>query len=193
MKGIDKTIDQIIRATMLCKADALDFIAIGSRKIIPKKTLIIHPNKVADRAYFLKEGVIRHYTESKTVQFTKNLIRGPRFMLPSLTSFFLEISSTIYCESLTDLEVIEWDRADLMKFAEYHPHMYKFLLKGVVKAFRSKEEKEIAFITQPAKERYLHFLKEYPNLINEIPIQYVASFLGIRPETLSRIRAQRIS
>lgn len=193
MKDIDKTIDQIIRATMLSKSKALDFISLGHRKTIARKTLIISPNKVADRAYFLKAGIIRHYTQNKSVQFTKNLIRGPRFMLPSLTSFFLEIPSTIYCESLTDLEVVEWSRADLMEFAEGHPRMYKFLLRGLVKAFRSKEEKEIAFVTRSAEQRYRHFLQEFPSLINEIPIQYIASYLGIRPETLSRIRAKRVS
>ncbi|MBX2877914.1 MAG: Crp/Fnr family transcriptional regulator [Saprospiraceae bacterium] len=193
MQEIEKTIKQILKATTLNKLETLDLMALGKEKTIRRKTLLLSPNRVADKAYFLMGGTIRHYTQNKNEQFTKNLIRGPRFMLPSLTSFFLGTPSTIYCESLTVLEVIEWDKKDLTTFADDHPKMYKFLLRGVVNAFRGKEEKEIAFITQNAEQRYLHFLSAYPNLINEIPIQYVASFLGIRPETLSRIRAKRIS
>lgn len=193
MQRMEKTIKQILKATSLNKSETLDFISLGSEKTIPKRTILLPPNKVADKAYFLIDGTIRHYVQYKTEQFTKNLIRGPRFMLPALTSFFLEIPSTLYCESLTELQVIEWSKKDLMEFADDHSNLYKFLLRGVVKAFRKKEEKEIAFITRSAEQRYRGFLQEHPNLINEIPIQIVASFLGIRPETLSRIRAKRIS
>ena len=69
-----------------------------------------------------------------------------------------------------------------------NPKMYKFLLKAVVQAFHRKEVKEIAFNQLDAEQRYLQFLQEFPNLVNEIPIQHVASYLGVRPETLSRIR-----
>lgn len=189
----EKTMEQILKTVQLTKQETLELFSLGTVKTILKKKLLLTPKKNADRGYFLISGTIRHYTQSATEQFTKNLIRGPRFMLPSLTSFFLEIPSTIYCEALTELKVIEWSRKDLLQFADDHPKMYKFLLKGVVKAFHGKERKEIAFITQNAEQRYRDFLQEYPTLVNEIPVQYIASFLGIRPETLSRIRAKRLS
>ena len=189
----EKEIDPVLKIPGLSPSEILVFRSLGQVKTIPKKTILLPAGAVADKAYFILSGAVRHYTQDKTEQFTKNLMRGPTFVLPSLTSFFLQIPSINYCESLTEMKVIEWDRKAFMKFADEHPNMYKFLLKAVVNAFRKKEVKEIAFNTQVAEQRYQRFLEEQPGLINEIPIQYVASFLGVRPETLSRIRAKRIS
>jgi len=181
---------QISQITKLTLDEVEEFIALGVEKKIDKKKKIARPDRIVDKAYFLKSGIIRHYVIREQQEFTKNFIRGPRFMLPSLTNFFLNTPSQIYCESLTELEVIEWSRKDLFHFADNHVNFYKFLLKAVVKAFHSKELKEIAINQLEAKQRYLNFLENFPNLINEIPAQYVASFLGVRPETLSRIRAK---
>ena len=166
------------------------FLNLGVEKNIKKKKKIARPKQIVDKAYFLKSGIIRHYVILENQEFTKNFIKGPRFMLPSLTNFFMNTPSQIYCESLTELEVIEWSKKDLFHFADNHVKFYKFLLKAVVKAFHSKELKEIALNQLDAKRRYLNFLEDFPNVINEIPAHYVASYLGIRPETLSRIRSK---
>lgn len=183
-------INLVIQMTKLSEEAVKSFLSYGVSKRIQKKKKLASPNQFVDKAYFLKSGIIRHYVCKDNHEFTKNFIRGPRFMLPSLTNFFLETTSSIYCESLTELDVIEWSRNDLYHFADQHPKMYKFLLKAVVKAFHGKEVKEISLNQLDAKQRYLNFLEEFPNLTNEIPLQFVATYLGIRPETLSRIRAK---
>ena len=185
--------NQITQLTKLTNKQAEELLALGVDKTIEKKKKLASPDRIVDKAYFLKRGIIRHYVRPKNQDFTKNLIRGPRFMLPSLTNFFLNTPSHIYCESITELEVIEWNRKDVFHFADQHVKFYRFLLGAVVRAFHGKEVKEIALNQLDAEQRYLNFLEEFPNLINEIPVQYVASYLGIRPETLSRIRAKLIS
>lgn len=182
--------NQIIQITKLNKDKVEELLALGVDKKINKKKKLARPERIIDKAYFLKSGIVRHYVIKGNQEFTKNLISGPRFMLPSLTNFFLNTPSQIYCESLTELEVIEWSKKDLFQFADDNVKFYKFLLKAVVKAFHGKEMKEIALNQFDAKQRYLNFLEDFPNLINEIPVQYIASYLGIRPETLSRIRAK---
>ncbi len=182
--------NQIIQITKLNKDKVEELLALGVDKKINKKKKLARPERIIDKAYFLKSGIVRHYVIKGNQEFTKNLISGPRFMLPSLTNFFLNTPSQIYCESLTELEVIEWSKKDLFQFADDNVKFYKFLLKAVVKAFHGKEMKEIALNQFDAKQRYLNFLEDFPNLINEIPVQYIASYLSIRPETLSRIRAK---
>ena len=187
------TINQIIQITKLSKEEIKILLESGVDKIIKKNQKLARPKRIIDKAYFLKSGIIRHYVRKENKEFTKNFIKGPRFMLPSLTNFFLGTSSAIYCESITELEVVEWRREDIFHFADQHSIMYKFLLTAVVKAFHGKEVKEIALSQLDAKQKYLYFLDKFPNLINEIPLQYVASYLDIRPETLSRVRARLIS
>jgi len=169
----ERAIEHILKTTQLNKSATLEFLSIGIEKDISKNKLLSKPNITTDKAYFLTSGTIRHYIEQDSKQFTKNFIRGPRFMLPSLTSFFLETPSKIYCEALTPLNVIEWSRKDLFHFADEHPKMYNFFLKAVVRAFHTKELKEIAFVQLTAEQRYRQFLDDFPNLVNEIPIQYI--------------------
>jgi len=183
----------ILKVTKLSEVELKQFLALGLAKNIERKTKLAKPGNHISKAYFLKKGIVRHYICHNNEEFTKNFISGPRFMVPSLTNFFLETPSIIFCESLSELEVIEWDRKDLFTFSEENPKMYKFLMNAVVKAFHSKELKEISANQLNAKERYLQFMNEFPKLINQIPLQYIASYLGIRPETLSRIRANLIS
>lgn len=189
----EELIRKFIKNTGLSNDEVMEFLSLAEERTIPAKKLLITPGKFADKAYFILNGTIRHYFEDGAQQITKNFLRGPSFMLTSLTAFFLENKSEIYCEALTELQVIQWERRDLLNFANTHTRMYKFLLNAVVYAFNKKELKEIAFVKEDAQERYLQFLKDFPNLVNEIPIQYIASYLGIRPETLSRIRARKTS
>ncbi|MEO1450147.1 MAG: Crp/Fnr family transcriptional regulator, partial [Bacteroidota bacterium] len=158
-----------------------------------RKKLLAQPHQMVDKVFFMKNGIVRHYVKRDSRQFTKNFIKGPLFMIPSLTNFFLETPSRIYCETLSEINAVEWARKDLFNFADHHPNLYRFMLKGVTKAFHKKELKEIAHNELDAQNRYLNFLQEFPTLAHEIPAQYIASYLGIRPETLSRIRAKCIS
>lgn len=185
---------QLLSLTKLSKGQVDEFLSKGTALSIPAKTLLIRPGQPVKNAYFLKQGIIRHFIKAKSnKEFTKNFIRGPRFMLPSLSDFFLQTPSSIYCQALTTLEVIRWDYDTIINFGDTHPIFYKFLLTGTVQAFRGKEQKEIALNQMEAKERYLQFLEQHSDIANEVSLQYIASYLNIRPETLSRIRASLIS
>lgn len=189
----ESILQQILSTTKLSTTQVEGLVKIGLQKQIAKKELLTSPLQMVDKAYFLKSGVVRHFVKNDSQEFTKNFIKGPRFMLPSLTNYFMETPSVLYCEALSPLDVIEWKRKDLYEYADTHPKLYKFFIRSVVRAFQNKEVKEIALNNLDAQQRYLSFLHEFPDLINEIPGHYIASYLGIRPETLSRIRAKRIS
>ena len=189
-----KIIQQIVSCTKMTVSDVETFLSLGREMTIPIKTLLSKPKTKVELAYYLKSGIIRHYIIGKKKgEFTKNFMQGPRFMIPSLTDFFLQTSTNVYCEALTDLEVICWDYSTLMNFSDNHPRMYRYLLTSVVHAFHHKELKEIALNQYDAKERYAQFQLDFPDFIAVVPLQYIASYLNIRPETLSRIRSERIS
>lgn len=180
--------------TQLPKQEIETFLAKGRTCSFPAKHLLTKPHQKVEKVYFLKQGIIRHYIKGKgRKEFTKNFICAPHFTVPSLSDFFLQQPSAIYCEAITKVEAIEWGYATIIGFAEKNPQMYKFLLISVVKAFNKKELKEIALNQQDAQTRYSQFIDSFPELIHEVPLQYIASYLNIRPETLSRIRAKRIS
>ena len=93
------------------------------------------------------------------------------------------------CESLSEVEIFELkyeDFQELLRNSEFQSFWSDTLSKFIIK----KENKEISLLKDSALHRYENFLKDFPGLLNEIPHYYIASYLSINPETLSRIRKQ---
>ena len=84
------------------------------------------------------------------------------------------------------IERVNYDALNLL-FAE-HPCWKDFLIKILSKAYLIKEDREREFLLFDAEQRYQSFQTRYPNLENLIKQHYVASYLGIAPESLNRIR-----
>ena len=84
------------------------------------------------------------------------------------------------------IERVNYDALNRL-FAE-HPCWKDFLIKIISKAYLIRENREREFLLFDAEQRYQSFQKKYPNLESRIKQHYVASYLGIAPESLSRIR-----
>lgn len=162
----------------------------GRLKSIKRKQLLAQPGQLVNHSYFLIEGIVRHFVVGKNKsEFTKHFMKAPDFLVASIPNFFLRTPDSIRCEAITDLSVIEWAYDDLINFGMEYPKIFHFLLKCVVKTYQIKEKKELALHQLDAKERYEQFLDDFPGIAYEVPLRYIASYLNIRPETLSRIRA----
>jgi CRP-like cAMP-binding protein len=96
--------------------------------------------------------------------------------------------SHFYIEALEDSEIliIPYDKWKLL--LEKDTFWIKLLLKFVEKGFKTKEKRERELLLLNAETRYLNFLKEFPDLENRISQSIIASYLGIQPESLSRIK-----
>jgi CRP/FNR family transcriptional regulator, anaerobic regulatory protein len=188
-------LEKRIRAiTQFSKEDVDKFLELGKPYNFPSNSFLLKAEQPVNDLYFFETGILRQYVVSNEgVEFTKNFIVAPRFGLSSLSDFFMRTPSISYCQALTDVEVIQWSYNDLVNYADKKPKIYKFIIQSIIEAYRQKEEKEIQLNQLPAIERYEKFLEEFPTLVNHIPLQYIASYLSIRPETLSRLRARRIS
>jgi len=79
----------------------------------------------------------------------------------------------------------------IQKLVEYIPKMSAFYETALQKAAAAKNQRIVLSLSATAEERYNDFLRKYPSLIQRIPQHMIASYLGISPETLSRIRKQQ--
>lgn len=182
--------EYLVRRTGIEFEQLKELLVLGQLKKIEKKKLLAEPGRIASHSYFLIEGIVRHFAiGKKSEDFTKHFMRGPDFFVASIPGFFLRSKDSIHCESLTDITVIQWTYDDLINFGMKYPKFFHFLLKCVVITYQQKEQKEIALHMYDARERYENFIADFPIIAYEVPLRYIASYLNIRPETLSRIRA----
>ncbi len=102
----------------------------------------------------------------------------------------LQKPSEIWIEAVEPCEVLVWERSDVVPLFEEHHQWLLFAKKMAERLFYRKEQKEIELLKCSAEERYRHFITDFPGLSQRVPQYHVASYLGITPESLSRIRSK---
>ena len=144
--------------------------------------------KIAQQVGFVLDGVIRVcYYNNKGEEITKYFIDENNLVV-DLESFDNEISSNAYVQAITDCKLLVFSKQDWRELLDTIVGWDAIVHKIISKALRQKVERRSPLVSEDATTRYLMFLKIYPNVINRIPLSYVASYLGITQSSLSRIR-----
>jgi CRP-like cAMP-binding protein len=144
--------------------------------------------KIAQQVGFVLDGVIRVcYYNNKGEEITKYFIDENNLVV-DLESFDNEICSNAYVQATTDCKLLVFSKQDWRELLDTIVGWDAIVHKIISKALRQKVERRSPLVSEDATTRYLMFLKIYPNVINRIPLSYVASYLGITQSSLSRIR-----
>lgn len=155
---------------------------------LQKKEHFITTGEVCDKILFFKEGYFRFYhTDYNGNEITSDFYFAPGF-ITSYTSLITGNPSFINVQAMEDMEVLEMRRNDLHKLYEQHPtfeRLGRIMAESVV---ISSEKHLFLLLNQTAETRYKNLLANHPQFIKHIPLQYIASYLGITQETLSRMR-----
>lgn len=106
-------------------------------------------------------------------------------------SFFLQTPSAYTLEALTDGVVLATERNSVASLMERFREMERWAWRLLAHAMAGRGKRERELLTMTAEERYYRLLRESPQLLHLVALKHLASYLGITPETLSRIRAHR--
>ena len=161
----------------------------GKESDTKRRKFILEAGQISKKVYFIKKGVVRHYVIDR--KGNKNTIRISKendFFYSSIISFFTDEVTYIYCQALTDVELVFWDREQLDMLSKKHPEINNFRNQKLIDFILEKHKKEMSLLTKEAKDRLIEFNKDHKELFNRIPQHIIASYLNITPETLSRLR-----
>lgn len=135
---------------------------------------------------FLMSGIIRiYYLDDKGNEWNKAFLEHPTFLLSNID---YEAKAEVYFEALIECNIIQAPISFFAESSRQYPNLQKVYQHELGKLFKRKSEREVSFMNLTAKERYLKFGQSYPNLLNIIPQYHIASYLGITPTQLSRIK-----
>ena len=139
---------------------------------------------------FLHKGVMRaFFRNSKGKEYNKTFFTKSNFVA-AYSSLITGHENLINIQCLTDCTIQSTDFKRITKLYDDYP-MFERLSRRIAETkFTIKEKREIELVTLDAFERYEIFQKEHPGLENLIPQYHIASYLGITPTQLSRIRAK---
>lgn len=144
--------------------------------------------KIPREVIFLTEGVLRIcYYNNKGDEITKYFVAENNFVV-DINSYNQGIPSTEYAQAVTHCKYCVLSKEAMNELSMTITTWDKIIAKIVAKGFAEKVNKISPMMTEDAGERYLKFLANFPTLANRIPLSYLASYLGITPSSLSRIR-----
>ncbi|MDW3652527.1 MAG: Crp/Fnr family transcriptional regulator [Bacteroidia bacterium] len=156
-------------------------------KTYPKGSFLLKEGQIAQDAFYVVKGCIRKYevqhAEEKTLDFIveeQSVVDFQSLTQRTPSNLFFE------CVEETTVAILNQDKEN--KLYKRFPHFETICRTNMESAMGARQAEFTRFITSTPEERYLFLLAERPGLLNRVPQYQLASYLGVKPETLSRIR-----
>jgi len=164
-----------------------DFLSITKYEIFRKKDLILKKGRRDKKIFIILQGSARSYTIVNGVEFNCHL-RSDGFLMGDAKSFGDAAVSLLYTEAITDIHVLLFDLGELEEKGFENRDLMVFyinLMKEIIVVFSHRIE---TFVAMTSKERYLDLIQWNPKYLESTYDKHIASFLGITPLTLHRIK-----
>ena len=154
-----------------------------------KGKVIFGPEAIAPSTIFLLDGVIKTYILSPDGTENSFAIYYKPGTAVCMTKDMINIPG-IWCKALTPVKMIELVGPGPYELAEDYPDCYREIVRGLEPFYFGMMDKLRAVSTLTAKERYLWFMEKYAPVVDRISQLEIAMYLGIKPQSLSRIRSE---
>ena len=139
---------------------------------------------------FVHSGLLRMFVITETKEVTQ-WISTKGYFTGDLSSFIFETPSHLSIQALTDSEISTISKENYKRLGDLLPKWHEFEKLFIARCFITLEQRIFSHLSMTAKERYDAFFEENADLFNQVPLQYIASMLGMTPETFSRIRKKQ--
>lgn len=160
--------------------------------ILKKGEYYTRTGKVCDKLSFIRSGLVRIYEFQGEKEITQ-WISSPGYFVTDLSSLLFHTPARRHIQALTDVELFTINADAYRKIADLVPQWHELEKLFIGKCFTILEDRIFSQLSLSAEERYKQFFDSNKELFNEVPLQYLASMLGMTPETFSRIRRKMIS
>ena len=164
------------------------FFAAWEEWTVPKDHFLVREKEVADYIFFIKKGIARIYYYKNGKEITEWIAMDEQFFL-SITSFFQRTPSHLIIQTIEPSEVMDIHYNNLIKLAGQYHDIETLFRKMMTGSLILSQQRMDSIQFETAHQRYEKLIKETPGIIQRVPLSYIASFLGVTLETLSRIRS----
>lgn len=156
-----------------------------------KGEFLVKQGHYCERLSFVHSGLIRIYADGPKTEITQ-WISTPGYFVTELNSFLFQSPSRFHLQCLTDVELYSIPKKDYERLQEIIPQWNKLEKAFLAKCFVMLEDRVFSHLSLSAEERYERFFDTQKELLHQVPLQYIASMLGMTPETFSRVRKKHL-
>ncbi|MFO7823086.1 MAG: Crp/Fnr family transcriptional regulator [Cyclobacterium sp.] len=159
-----------------------------SIRVFKKGMTVLNTGEVEPYLSIVLDGLTRHYLllpngEEKCFDFSFQ-----HEFNCSYASYIQQKPSVFHIQALEDTVLASLHKNFLDQLYEQYPISNKFGRIAVEQYYLWREKRELSLLVDDAKTRYLNLMRKYPEYLQQVPLKYLASYLNLKPESLSRIR-----
>jgi CRP-like cAMP-binding protein len=159
-------------------------------KVVPKKTLLLQDGEICNFEAYILKGCIRKYYINEQGHEVILQFAIEDWWVSDIASFHEAKPSKLFIETLEDCELLILTPESKEKLLKEIPKFERIFRLLVQRNLSSMQDRLIDTIAKPAQEKYLEFIKLYPTIPQRVAQHYIASYLGISAEFLSKIRTK---
>ena len=164
------------------------FAEILVRKQYKKGSVLLNEGDTCNRMLFIEKGMLRQYYFKKGKDMTEH-IAYEHCIVMCIESYFLEEPTRLMIEALENTVVWEIPKEKVEKLIDQYEDIERMYRKFLEVSLIDSQKKADQLRFESAQERYLKLKQSHPEILRRAPLVYIASFLQMTPETLSRVRS----
>lgn len=165
-------------------------LSVAKQKTVSKSEYLISAGEVSQKVAFVKSGIFRTFYRSNTGEEMTYCITFPNNLTTAYSSYISGQKTRENIQAITPAEVLLLPKNELEKLAKTSYNWLSVLKTIAEQQYIELEKRLFQFQEEKAKQRYLDLLQNQPEYVQHIPLQYLASYLGITQRHLSRLRKE---
>jgi len=161
---------------------------------VKNQTRLIRPGEICDKAYFVLEGafVCRYIDEKLEIEKTINFYLDELHPFMScVDSFFSGTKTSCELRAVSPASVLVFHKKDIEKYILEDIHLFQFYHSLVTTALQEENDFKLKIISLTSDQLYQYILDHYPMIIHRIPSRFIAEFMGISQEWLSKLKRKK--
>lgn len=161
--------------------------------LMPKNRILEEEGKIPQYLYYIISGFLRLFYYNDNGDEVTTHINCPHGFFTSFSEFTNQTKASANVETITECQLLRISSPDYETLMSKSLFWKDYGMHVLQESITYNEDRSKDLATLSAEQRYLKLMKSYPDILQNVPLQYIASFLGIKPESLSRIRRNLIN
>ncbi len=183
----DKLLKYFQKIMPLSEEEVMAIVETMTIKQYKKGTVLLKEGQISTEVYFVLEGCVRLFYLVDGDEKTNNFFTEEQWVI-SMNSFSQNNPSNHFLDCCTDSTLVVGNREKEENLYKRFPKFETISRKVMEKVFAEQQEIMSSYTTDTPEQRYLKLLKSRPDLFQKIPQYQIANYIGVKPESLSRIR-----
>ncbi len=161
---------------------------------VKSQQLLVMPGEICDKIFFVLEGgfVCRYVDEANEVEKTINFyLDNLHPFMSCVDSFFSELPTRCELRAISGAKVLVLSKKDLQLLMSEDMALFRFYHSMVTKALQEENDLKLKLIAYTSEQLYQYLIGQLPVVIQRVPSRFIAEFMGISPEWLSKLKHRK--